>query len=231
MSSLIPEYDVVSFSEFMATEIPSESRAPAKRNLQSILDTYSCPRNPDVESFLKNQAIEQYMRRARMTYLVFAVDTEDLVGYFTLALRPFTIPLSVVSNSQRKKLRCCGLHEISHKVMADEAIEDEAPQEEGLYEASAFLIGQLGKKYSKNIMSSIAGSELLDLAFGEIHEIQDRAGGRLVIAEAEDRKPLVQFYERYGFRRFGERLVSSAQSNSSVALIQMFKLIGMSKTA
>lgn len=164
-----------------------------------------------------------------MTYLVFSLESGELVGYFALALRPFTLPLSEVTKSQRNRLRCCGLTALP-KASATAADGSNADGNNS-YTASAVLVGQLGRNYATEITDSISGSELLDLAVERIHDIQDLAGGGLVIVEAEDRQKLIDFYERNGFKRFGIRHLSSTNPEAETVLIQMFKVIGIRRVA
>ena len=57
--------------------------------LIQVLSGFSCPRNLDVERFLKKNAIEFTKKNQSVTYLVFSLDSDnmDLVGYFSIALK------------------------------------------------------------------------------------------------------------------------------------------------
>ena len=55
------------------------------RLIQQISE-FSCPKNPDVEHFLKKNAIEFTKKSQSVTYLVFSLSSMKLVGYFTIAL-------------------------------------------------------------------------------------------------------------------------------------------------
>jgi len=54
----------------------------------SLLSSFSCPKNEDIEGFLKHQAIPFSKQNIANTYLVFAEAVSggfSLVGYFSLA--------------------------------------------------------------------------------------------------------------------------------------------------
>ena len=59
--------------------------------LERVLSGFSCPKNPDVERFLKKSAIEFTKKSQSVTYLVFSFENKLLVGYFTLAIKLLTI--------------------------------------------------------------------------------------------------------------------------------------------
>jgi hypothetical protein len=69
-----------------------------ENRLFQVLSGFSCPKNPDVEHFFKNSSIEFTKKNQSVTYLIFVSGTMELVGYFTLALKPLTIKGEAVSN-------------------------------------------------------------------------------------------------------------------------------------
>ena len=72
--------------------------------LDRVLSGFSCPKNPDVERFLKKSAVEFAKKNQSVTYLVFSVESKELLGYFTLAVKPLTIRGEMVSNTMKRKL-------------------------------------------------------------------------------------------------------------------------------
>lgn len=52
--------------------------------LRQILSEFSCEKNHDVEHFLKRRAIDFTNKHQSVTYLVFASDDAQLLGYFAL---------------------------------------------------------------------------------------------------------------------------------------------------
>ena len=110
--------------------------------LAKVLSGFSCPKNPDVERFLKNSAVEFTKKSQSVTYLVFSVESKELLGYFTLALKPLSVRGETVSNTMKRKLlRISELDENSDT-----------------YTMSAYLIAQLGKNYTDGVNDKISGS-------------------------------------------------------------------------
>ena len=50
--------------------------------LARVLSGFSCPKNPDVERFLKKNAVEFTKKSQSVTYLVFSVEGKELLGYY-----------------------------------------------------------------------------------------------------------------------------------------------------
>ena len=59
--------------------------------LRSFIDSFTCPRNPDVERFLKDSAVEFTKKDQSVTYLVFSSESGELLGYFSITVKPLTI--------------------------------------------------------------------------------------------------------------------------------------------
>lgn len=93
-------------------------------DLQAAISDFSCPRNPDVENFLKKNSVEFTKKNQSVTYLVLSNEDGEVVGYFTIALKPITISADVISNTVKRKLQ-----RISR-----------LDEDTGTYTASAFLI-------------------------------------------------------------------------------------------
>ena len=68
--------------------------------LRQLFSEFFCDKNPDVERFLREQAIEFTKKNQSVTYLVFSKPDGELIGYFTLAVKPITVnPTSLENNS------------------------------------------------------------------------------------------------------------------------------------
>lgn len=156
-----------------------------------LLRSFSCPLNPDVEHFIKYKAIEFSRRGFAKTHLVFwkSENESELVGYYSIAQKSFTLAKGSVSNSLYKKLSQYGTYDSSIQQCV----------------ISALLIGQLGKNYSWGNDTLISGDELLGLALDKVKLIQNESGGRYTYLECEDNPKLISFYERNGFTQFGKR--------------------------
>ena len=179
-----------------------------EQELQMAISSFSCPRNPDVERFLKNSAVEFTKKDQSVTYLAFSSESGELLGYFTIAVKPLTIAADRVSRTVAKRLE-----RVSR---LDEATQTYAP--------AAYLIAQLGKNYTGGANERISGVELLDLAWDVIKSLQYAAGGVVAFVESEEREKLLNFYERNYFQPFDERM-NVDTSGETHKLIQLLRVI------
>ena len=163
--------------------------ANAMKSLQNYIAGFSCPRNPSIEHFLKHNAINFTKQDNSVTYLVFEKKDIEFVGYFSLAIRPIEIPADRVSKTIGRRLERAGRFD----------------RQANIYNAAAYLIGQLGKNYTDGANERISGDDLLNSAWKVLKLIQYDVGGSIVFVEAEDVPALVDFYNRNNFRVFGER--------------------------
>ncbi|MCX4300589.1 MAG: GNAT family acetyltransferase [Lachnospiraceae bacterium] len=177
------------------------------RLIQQISE-FSCPKNPDVEHFLKKNAIEFTKKSQSVTYLVFSLSSMELVGYFTIALKPLTVRGETVSNTvKRKLLRISELDEKSDT-----------------YTMSAYLIAQLGKNYTDGRDKEITGKELVELAWTVVEEIQYLGGGIVAFLEAENEEKLLSFYRNNRFAQFDTRQTAS-DTDEAHELVQLLRLL------
>ena len=194
------EYTAVNIRDYL---LDNHSEITGEQILINLFSGFSCPLNPNVEKFLKENAIHFTKKNQSVTYLVFSEKTAILVGYFTLAIKPITVNSHVLSKKKKKKLLRVG------KIDADR-------QE---FYLSAYLIAQLGKNYSENANTQITGKQLLEIAITEVKKLQYRAGGVAVFLESENNPKLIQFYtEENNFKEFGIR-------KDEETLVQMLKLL------
>ena len=204
----MPENDKffsVNIREYLALGNDEEAGEPA---LFELLSGFSCPKNPDVERFLKKSAIEFTKKNQSVTYLVVSAEDVRLLGYFTLALKPLTVRGETVSNTvKRKLLRISELDEKSDT-----------------YTMSAYLVAQLGKNFSESEGKDITGEELLKLAWDKIKEIQYLGGGMVTFLEAENEEKLLAFYRGNRFSQFDTRQTAS-DKNESHELVQLLRLL------
>ena len=204
----MPENDKffsVNIREYLALGNDEEAGEPA---LLELLSGFSCPKNPDVERFLKKSAIEFTKKNQSVTYLVVSAEDVRLLGYFTLALKPLTVRGETVSNTvKRKLLRISELDEKSDT-----------------YTMSAYLVAQLGKNFSESEGKDITGEELLKLAWDKIKEIQYLGGGVVTFLEAENEEKLLSFYRGNRFSQFDTRQTAS-DTNESHELVQLLRLL------
>ena len=198
------KYSVINIRRYLNSDNPKlgESR------LLQVLSGFSCPRNPDVERFLKKSSVEFTKKNQSVTYLVFDISSMVLVGYFTLALKPLTVRGETVSNTvKRKLLRVSELDESSDT-----------------YTMSAYLIAHLGKNFTNGAEKKITGEELLALAWDKIKEIQYLGGGMVTFLEAENEEKLLSFYRGNHFSQFDSRQTAS-DTDEPHELVQLLRLL------
>ena len=137
---MINDYFTINIHEYLISD-------ELKTVLNKLLASFDCSeKNEEVDGFLKGSAVAFAEKGQSATYLVFADENNPrLVGYFTLAIKPITVPVASVSSKNAKKIeRVCRLNE-----------------EESTYHFSAYLLAQLGKNYSLKEDLRISGKSLL----------------------------------------------------------------------
>ena len=179
------KFSVINIRRYLNSDNPKlgESR------LLQVLSGFSCPKNPDVERFLKKSSIEFTKKNQSVTYLVFDVSSMELVGYFTIALKPLTVRGETVSNTVKKKLMRVS----------------ELDEQSQTYTMSAYLIAQLGKNFKNGAEKKITGEELLELAWDIVEKMQYMGGGMVTFLEAENSERLLSFYQANRFQTFDTR--------------------------
>lgn len=176
--------------------------------LVQLLSGFSCPLNMDVERFLKQQAIEFAKKHQAVTYLVLSLEDAELLGYFSITIKPLVVRAEPFSNTASRKL----------------ARFSEIDKGEQTYNLAAYLIAQLGKNFNERARGRITGQELLEAAIRQTQILQYQAGGMVSFVEADDKEKLLSFYENYGFKRFDTRQTVSRDAEPH-ELIQLLKLI------
>ncbi len=195
----------INIRDYLALGKDDEAGEPM---LNRVLSGFSCPKNLDVERFLKKSAIEFAKKNQSVTYLVFSVESKELLGYFTLALKPLTVRGEMVSNTtKRKLLRISELDEKSDT-----------------YTMAAYLIAQIGKNYTNGREKKITGKELIELAWMVIEEAQYLLGGMVTFLEAENEEKLLFFYRNNHFSKFDTRQTASGIDEPH-ELVQLLRLL------
>lgn len=177
--------------------------------LQQVFSTFSCDRNSDVERFLLEQSINFTKKNQSVTYVVLTPEDGQIIGYFTITIKPITVNGDSLSNTVMKKI----------------ARVSEQDEGSGNYSLSAYLIAQLGKNFKDGANEKISGDQLLGLAIEKIKELQYMAGGMVIFLEAENEEKLIHFYEdKNGFKRFDTKEIKSGTDDAHT-LIQLLKVL------
>ena len=157
---------------------------------------------------MKKSSIEFIKKNQSITYIVLSVENGELLGYFTIALKPLTVRGETVSNTVKKKLL-----RIS-----------ELDEETQTYTMSAYLIAQLGKNFANGANEKITGAELLEAAWNKVEEIQYQAGGVVTFLEANNNFKLLSFYNNNKFAKFDTRQTTS-KDQEPYELVQLLRLL------
>ena len=158
--------------------------------LSTTLSSFAVPLNSEVEDFIRKKALQATKLKSSISYLVIDEDLADVVGYFTLLAKPFTIQAASLSSKNRRLI----------------ARFAEENTEAGDYTASVYLIAQIGKNYAIEEPLQISGGNLLNMALDKLRAAQDLVGGKLVLVEREaDRAKLLEFYNANGFKSWNGR--------------------------
>lgn len=195
----------VNIREYLAQ---GDNEKVGEPELLRMISDFSCPKNPDVEHFLKESAVDFTKKNQSVTYLVLDMEDGALLGYFTIALKPLTVRDETVSNTAKRKIRRVS----------------EFDEQTKSYTMSAYLIAQLGKNYTNDAWKRITGAEMLELAWSVIEDMQYMGGGMVVFLEANDEEKLLSFYKNNKFRQFDTRITASDTENQH-ELVQLLRLL------
>lgn len=166
-------------SNFETVNILDMIDAIGEEELQFILSDFSCPKNLEIEHFVRKNAIEFAKRKMSITYLV--IDEKSrIVGIFTLTHKAVQLLDAGLTGTVRKK--------IQRHARLDEVTDS--------YILSAFLIAQFGKNYQYGKSNALKGNELMDMTIVILKEIQRQIGGGVVYLECEDKPQLLSFYSK-----------------------------------
>ena len=162
--------------------------------LSNLLSTFSCPKNLNIEHFLRTHAVSCAKQRFAITYLILNAFSE-IVGFFTLAHKPMLFDQERLAGKCRRRIRqFC----VRPNLLGD-------TEADGKLLVSTFLIAQLGKNFTLLAGEKIAGREIVEAAMRTLSNIQKTIGGGVIFLECEDQPKLLDFYSRQGFIKFGER--------------------------
>ncbi|SHJ33450.1 hypothetical protein SAMN02745751_02310 [Dethiosulfatibacter aminovorans DSM 17477] len=150
---------------------------------QELISIFVCEKDLDIESFLKNRAIQFEKLGKSRTFFIYDEDKDEfeILAYFTLAIQVLKIPEGMLSGNKIKKLDGLSANMRGNRIT----------------EFPSILIGQLGK--NEMYPGTISGSEVLEYCLAKILEGQVRLGGRIIMLECKDTPYLVTLYEKFGF--------------------------------
>ena len=175
-------------------------------SVREILSGFSCPKNPEIESFVKKNAIDFAKKKVSVTHLIVSEDN-DLLAIYTLTHKALEIDPSGMSASMIKKL--------SRFAQKNEP--------DGKFVVSAFLIAQLGKNLGAPESEQVPGNSIMSEAMSKLLTVQRDVGGGIVYLECEDNPKLLAFYQNdhNNYHSFNERYSVS----DGVKYIQLLRFI------
>ncbi|MDR7123098.1 hypothetical protein [Rheinheimera soli] len=141
-----------------------------------LLSLFSCPRNPDVENFLKQKSIAFEKTHNARTRLILD-EQGSILAYFSVSFKELVLESAALNKSQVKRLD--GFNKNAERIRA-------------------FLIGQLGKNFSVQ-NNRITLADILAEIYSIIHDARELVGGRVIILECENNPALIQLYRDHGF--------------------------------
>lgn len=171
-----------------------------------ILSDFSCPKNDEIENFIKKNAVDFAKRKMSITHLVMD-ENGKLAAIFALTHKAVKIKDEVLSSTLKKKIK--------RYAQLDE--------DTNSYMVSAFLIAQFGKNYEEREGEPVSGNSLMDNAMDILTAVQHDIGGGVVYLECEDKPQLLSFYQNDNncFRVFGERY-SEVDQTKYIQLLRFF---------
>ncbi len=171
-----------------------------------ILSDFSCPKNDEIENFIKKNAVDFAKRKMSITHLVMD-EHGKLAAIFALTHKAVKIKDEVLSSTLKKKIK--------RYAQLDE--------DTNSYMVSAFLIAQFGKNYEEREGEPVSGNSLMDNAMDILTAVQHDVGGGVVYLECEDKPQLLSFYQNDNncFRVFGERY-SEVDQTKYIQLLRFF---------
>lgn len=154
-----------------------------------LISSFSCG-NKDVDDFLHAKSIDFAKQYIGITFLVFDLDIENLLGVFCLSNRSTCIDCSGLSNRMKKKI-------------SKQAFQ---PHDNNKYYINAFLIGQFGKNKNIPEIRQIRGSHLMNIALGKLEIVKNIIACNIVWLDCDcSNKDAISFYERENFTNIGIR--------------------------
>ena len=174
--------------------------------VNQILSDFSCPKNDEIENFIKKNAIDFAKRKMSITHLVMD-ENGKLAAIFALTHKAVKIKDEILSSTLRKRIK--------RYAQLDE--------DTSSYMVSAFLIAQFGKNYEEREGEPVNGNSLMDDAMDILVAVQHDVGGGVVYLECEDKPQLLSFYQNDNnfFRVFGERY-SEVDQTKYIQLLRFF---------
>ena len=159
-----------------------------RQDLLNGISSFSCPKNQELEEFLKKSAFLYEEIAKSRTYLLIDEDSLgsplSILAYFSIGMKTLIIPEDLSARQLRQ------LDGYSDKMYRRR-----------ITNLPVYLIGQLAK--NDKFAFDVTGDEIIQAAISVIKELQNGLGGRLIAVDCKPVKALHDFYERNQFIMIG----------------------------
>ena len=174
-------------------------------NFYNLLVSNFSSKNKDVESFIKEKAVQSVKLCTSSSYLVISNDNPlDLLGYFSLATKMLSLKKNSLSKSSERIISRFGYYDT----------------DSDSYKVPAILIAQFGKNYNEN-SASIDGTDLMAITLKQVKTVLSFSSGKTVFLECEKKQGLVDFYKANGFSILDNEVLSRDKKS----LMQLYRLL------
>ena len=164
-----------------------------------IIEEFDFNGNQDMLDYFSKLALKYELDNKTRSFIVEAPNSSsDLLGVFSLTLK--VIKMDDLSNSQKKKLLISGKRSAAKHIS----------------EIPAILIAQFGKNY--NADKRISGDDLMDLVLIQIQKAREIIGGQTIVLDSVNHDKVINFYENFGFTKYGSIVYDENQSYQPMAL-------------
>ena len=193
-------------NDYCAVNILDMIEAIGEDELRVILSDFSCPINPEIETFVKKNAIDFAKRKISITYLVLD-NAGDILSIFALTHKALYVSCDKLTYKSKEKLKRYAQFDEKSKT----------------YLGSAFLIAQFGMNDAVPRPSDWNGTRLMEKTFEVLGCVQKQIGGGIVYLECDDTPKLLTFYQNSnnGFHKFSERY-SGREKKKYIQLLRTF---------
>lgn len=168
-------------------------------------DDFNCPKNPDVENFIKNTAERYDKYDNSKTHLILDADNlqNGILAYYTLSSKEIILSNDLFIS----KTKIGNLHGISRTTKS----------------LKGFLLGQIGKNHF--LGNPINLESIFEEIYTMVNESRKNVGGRLLFLECEDNEKLINLYKNNGF----EILQKEYKRNQEKDFVVMFRALDFMK--
>lgn len=162
-------FRIISLSDELESGVSIES-------IESALSFFACSKNPELEIFLKQKAIQFEKSHRSRTFIL--VSETMIEGFFTLSLN--ILRTKGLSNTRAKKLN------------PKHSKDDE--------DIPCFLIGQLARADG----SKMNGANILNTSLFILEQARKLLGTKFVMLDSVNEKKVLDFYRKNGFVALNE---------------------------